>query len=541
MMRSLAPLGVAALVMLPRLASPQFGFLDDGLTLQTGREVAGRWSSVLHLIPETGRFFPAYWLAYSLLVAAVGVQPLAFFAANVLLLAVLLALLAHLVRSTGGTPGQAAVAMVVFAVSGPAIETFYTLSKAEALQLLWIGLSLLAAAAAARAESPVRRAGLLTLATAACVLAYATKETSVVLVPIALGWLLLERGATERSDTWRRFAASSMVISLLAAAAFFLLRSQYAALALGEGAYTRAYALASAGPALFRIVAWLARDFAFLLPLVVAALVLRGGAPSRRRAVRYAAIWMAGWLAVYLPWPATFGYHLLPFAFGAALLAGTLAGDVWGARDPASPGPRRRLAGALLGASALLWLVAVLNAAADARIQLAVDRVNADLVDFLGGLPAESRVVLNMAPVNEYHFELPMHLVEIKQRPDIVVEPPGPAPPPGPEAAEVFVVTAEMAHQPGPTVRIAPREAGVQRDHATLRALVGDRPELVYRTVRHTPVVEIGLQRLLCPLAVRPVLDATYCPRDRGLVDGRTFSYGWQVHRLARPAREGPR
>lgn len=34
---SLAPLAVAALVLLPRLASPQFGLLDDGLTLQTGR------------------------------------------------------------------------------------------------------------------------------------------------------------------------------------------------------------------------------------------------------------------------------------------------------------------------------------------------------------------------------------------------------------------------------------------------------------------------------------------------------------------------
>ena len=145
--RWLAPVAVAGLVMFPRLASPQFGLLDDGLTLQTGREVIGRWSSTLHLIPETGRFFPAYWLVYSAIVGIVGVRPLAFFAVNVVLLAGLLAFLARLVRLGRGTRLQAAVAAVLFALCGPTIEAFYTLSKAEPLQLTWIGISLLVSAA----------------------------------------------------------------------------------------------------------------------------------------------------------------------------------------------------------------------------------------------------------------------------------------------------------------------------------------------------------------------------------------------------------
>src|SRR5436190_20723467 len=70
-----APAALALLVRLPRLASPQFGLLDDGLTLQTGREVIGRWSSVLHLIPETGRFFPAYWLLYWLAIERGSARP----------------------------------------------------------------------------------------------------------------------------------------------------------------------------------------------------------------------------------------------------------------------------------------------------------------------------------------------------------------------------------------------------------------------------------------------------------------------------------
>src|SRR5947208_7442508 len=90
--RWLAPVAMAVLVMLPRLASPQFGLLDDGLTLQTGREVIGRWSSVLHLIPETGRFFPPYSLVYSVIFGIVGVRPLAFFPVHVLLFSRLLPL-----------------------------------------------------------------------------------------------------------------------------------------------------------------------------------------------------------------------------------------------------------------------------------------------------------------------------------------------------------------------------------------------------------------------------------------------------------------
>jgi hypothetical protein len=539
MVRSLGPLALAVLIMLPRLASPQFGLLDDGFTLQTAREVNGRWSSVLHLIPETGRFRPAYSLVYSAVFGVVGVRPLAFFTFNVLLFAGLLAILARLVRSSGGTRLQVAVAAVLFAVCGPAIETFYTLSKAESLQMTWIGLSLLATAASVAERRFPRRAGLIMLAAAASFLAHATKETSVVLIPIAVGWLMIEWWAIKKPESCTRFAGTYAVINVVAAATFAALRWYYGAAGLAEGWYTRAYVLHSGtvGPALFRISAWLVRDFAFLLPLLaVGFLSLPGARVAARRPLLYASVWMGGWLAVYLPWPATFEYYLLPFAFGAAALAGMVVGDACDLRRPEHPVTRRRLAWSVLVASGLLWCVAIVNAITDARVQLAVDRANAALVDFLGGLPSRSRVVANMSPVNEYHFELPMHLSEIKRRPDIVLEQPAQVTPRGSSPADVFVVTPEMANQPGPTVRIALHEPGVRADNAMLSALLTGPADLVYRTAAHTRIVELGIHRLLCHLAVRPIIDASYCPRDRGLIYRRTFSYGWQVHRLLRPA-----
>lgn len=506
-------LALAALVMLPRLASAQFGLLDDGLTLQTGREMHGHWGRVLYLIPETGRFFPAYWLTYSVIWSVVGGRALAFFVVNVLVLAGLLAMLARLVRLGGGTRSAAVVAAIVFAFCGPAIEAFYTLSKGESLQLAWIGVSLLCtAASAAHARWSVLRTGWVALAALALVFAYATKETAVVLIPIALGWLAIESRSTPVNPCVARFAATYLVLAVVAGALFAALRWQFAALTLAEGSYTRAYGLHAVGFALFRTAAWLLRNFAFVLPLLVVAVVRY----PARRIILYAIVWMVGWLGVYLPWPATFEYHLLAFAFAAALLAGIVAADLWTA-------PGRWAARAVLFVSVLLWCVATVNAATDARVQLAVDRANADVVDFLGGLPPNSRVVLNMEPRNEYYFELPMHLAEIEKRPDIVFVPRGA------QARGDFVLTPEMANQPGPTVRIALHEAGVRRDNSALATLAAGRAR-VYHAVQQTDVLEVGLQRLLCRLPGAPTFDPAYCPSDRGLIYRRTFSYGWQVH-----------
>ena len=531
-----APAALALLVMLPRLASPQFGLLDDGLTLETGREMIGRWSGVLALIPETGRFFPAYWLVYSAVFAVVGVRPLAFFVVNVAVLAGLLAVLTRLVRLSGGTAMQVAVALVVFATCGPAVEAFYTLSKAEPLQMIWIGVTLLATAAAVGDSRWGRRAAFGVLAASTSLLAFATKETSVALIPISLGWVVIEWASGTRRPA-ARFATTFAAINVMAAAAFVALRWRYAARPLAEGWYTRAYSFApeTLGPAIFRIAAWIVRDFAFLLPLLAVAVVLlvQRDAPARR-AILYACVWMVGWLAVYAPWPATFEYYLLPFAFGAAIFAGAAVGGLARAGAPAVSSVTRRAVWSALAASGLLWMAAVVNAAADGRVQLAVDRANTDAVDFLAGLPRGGRIVLNTTDAVEYIYELPMHLSEIKRRPDLVVEPVGMAPG-APSTADVVVATPTVTNRPGPTVRLAVYESGARRDLSRLGEMLRDGGELIYTTEQRVRVVELGLQRLLCRVARRPFIDPSYCQTDRGLVHAATFVYAWQVHRLSSP------
>ena len=132
-------------------------------------------------------------------------------------------------------------------------------------------------------------------------------------------------------------------------------------------------------------------------------------------------------------------------------------------------------------------------------------------------------------------IELPMHLVEIKRRPDLIVHHVGAFHTDRRLPASVFVVTPTMANQPGPTVRIAVHEPGVTRDGMRLSELLRGGGELVYTTQRQARLLELGLHRPLCRLARRPFIDVTFCAGERGVVDGRTFIYGWQVHRLTRP------
>jgi hypothetical protein len=531
---------LALLVMLPRLAAPEFGLLDDGLTLQTGREVFGHWWSVVHLIPDTGRFFPAYWFVYAIVFAVVGAHPLAFFAVILLLFACLLAILTRAIQIGGGTPLQAGVAAVLLAACGPAVEAFYTLSKAEPLQMIWIGIALLATAASAASSQRPRTVALVALAVGALAFAYATKETSVALIPIGIAWVAIERWSSrERGAHWR-FACTFLAVNLVAAALFAWLRWSFAPLALAQGWYTRAYSLNldTVGPSLFRTASWLIRNFAFLLLLVpIAALSRVRGYLPPRRLLLYACAWVIPWLAVYLPWPATFEYHLLPFAFGAAVLGGAIAvalHDV-GRRDPSVW--MRRAAWSLLTLAALLWLMTVVNAATDARVQLAVDRANTRLVEFLAGLPAGSRVLVNSPASNEYVYELPLHLAEIKRRPDIAVEHIA-RPTFGARPREVFAVSLEAANQPVPTVRVILDRPAGERADAVLAAVREGRAERVYSHEERAAVLELGVHRLLCRVARPRLIDYSYCGTGRGVIFRRTFSYRWQVHRLPQGALE---
>ncbi|MGH9365263.1 MAG: hypothetical protein ACRD1B_08380, partial [Thermoanaerobaculia bacterium] len=282
-----SPVVVAFFVMLPRLLSPQFGLLDDGLTLIAVAHISDTWTAAFTMALGDGRFFPSYYLFFYLVHALVGPSPSLFFAVTYAVFAATTAGLIGLVRLMGGTAFQAWAAGIFFVVSRPAVGSFYTLSKAEPLQLLWVVISLLLAAVGVRSQNRWTRVAWLAATTGALLLADTSKETGVVTVAIAVGWLAVGRLCLHPARdapyvAWRRWY---VLASLLAAAGFFVLRAYFGAPSLSQRGYTRLYRLevTTVLSSLVDTLAFLPPDLAYVAPLAILAVVLRITRPRPQR------------------------------------------------------------------------------------------------------------------------------------------------------------------------------------------------------------------------------------------------------------------
>ncbi|MEN6408363.1 MAG: hypothetical protein ABFD44_01460 [Anaerolineaceae bacterium] len=267
------PLIVCILVMLPRLLSPQFGMLDDGATLtQAARISAGDLS--LNYDGDTGRFRPMYWLVPALVYRLAGANPFAFFAANLAVLLVITAAATALARRLGATNVQAAAVGVLFALSGAAMENFYTLSKGEPLQLMWLLLALLASTPMLNPQASIKTLVSRTLLSGLLVFfAIISKETSLVILAVTGGWLVMELLTarwTHRPPRWRWFG-SLLAASLVGAIAYAITRAALAPFGLGGGSYTGGYVFTAAAvkASVVRWAGWLLRDDPHLLPLIL--------------------------------------------------------------------------------------------------------------------------------------------------------------------------------------------------------------------------------------------------------------------------------
>lgn len=535
-----SPVLACLLIMLPRFLSPQFGLLDDGVTISAARHViAGDWS-IWNMGADagTGRFRPAYWLAYSAVYRLSGDDPFLFFLANGLVFAGITLGLVCLTRATGGRRLQAAVAGLLFALSGPAVETFYTLSKGEPFQLLWLVGSLLVIAALPHLRSTVGKAGVLLLAAVLVFLADATKETSLAMIPVSLAWCLAAWFRRRNTHERRGFEARSayLLATVMATVVYLGLRAYFVRQATPADNYAAHYGLQlsqilATG---FRWAGWLMHDFPYMVP-VVGLLgvfwVLRKKAPQGGLLFD-AFLWMGGWVLVFLPWGApTVEYFLLPFAAGCSVFSGILIGRS-GRAVPQAGKTEWSFGVTGLVLAAGLFLTTLPNNASNGQQQLAVDAANADMLDYLAStLPQGSMVIVNIQDPNEYVAEIALHLDVIRGRPDLVVNhfsyqeall--------SPEVDPPYVVLApSVENQPRLAVRMGVIEPTVRQWNESMLQFLGGSLEVEYETERRFRLLTVDLLRVFCPLF--PARE--YCHVAGPAIDRRLFSYGWTVYRLA--------
>lgn len=530
------PVALCLLLMLPRLADAQFGFLDDGRAISVAEAMLdGNWD-YLDEDYQRGRSRPLYWIAFGLGYAVVGGQPLWFFLGNTLVLAGAAWILIRLVLELGGSDRQAWSSGLFFALSGPIIENFYTLGKGETWQVLFMAAALLLAVVSIRSGRLGRAAAVILgalLTLAACLI----KETTLALIPISLAWWVLawlgrRRGLAD-SGSGEQAAGLYALASLAGGGLFFTWRSVFLTAGLTGVGYTARFGLET-GQIVNGVVrwgGWLLRDDLWLVPLGLAALI--ACAVLRRwRACGlgwFAGVWMAAWLGLYLPWDFVVGYYLLPFAAGAAVLAGVLFDETW--RLLAHPNRAWRAAAlAALVVAGVLLLGSLANNAASASVQLAQDSANAAMLRYVAeNAPPGSAVIVNIQLPNEYVVEMQLLLTDFYDRPDLdfnyyqqqdfnQMASQYPA---------LYLLVPELENQPRMTVRMGLQEENQQIWNASIPPVTPQYWETAFQVARQPWLLTVDYPRLLCPIIYRQ----NYCSAEGGLVYLRQFGYQWNVYR----------
>ena len=531
-----APIVVCVLVMLPRLLSPQFGLLDDPRMLHGASQIAGGvWDMASEY--ESGRYRPAYWLAWSLVYRLAGNTSLVFYVANLLVFTWITAGLMWFVRLQGGSRVQAWVSGILFALSGPAVEGFYTLSKGEGLQLMWIVACLVLTSWVPRLNGWLRKGAAIAGAALAAWGALSSKETSLAILPFAGAWLLLawmNRGREGgRSQVQSELAL--LAASVIALVAFLVLRSQALGAVLSAGSYTTRYSLEpgrllSSGT---RLLGWLLRDFPYAIPLGVYLLFGWHERDARSRFLALSGlVWAGLFTAVFLPWPWTDEFYLLPAAAGFALFGGACAGVLLcGHRNEGSPG--RLFIGATVAASIALLLATVPNNVASARIQLVVDTANSEmLAEVAGRLPAGAVLAVNVPEGAEYYSQLQLDLVDRYGRGDLEIRPQGGLAdvPEDRSGRPVFILSPVLAGLPYFTVRVGVSEADTAAWIEDLAARLGPRSQMVFGNAHRAGWLNVNLPALLCSV----VPGKAYCSVPRDVFEVGVFAFGWRLESLGR-------
>jgi hypothetical protein len=427
-------------------------------------------------------------------------------------------------KREGAGKVRASLAGTLFVLSGPVVESFYTTTKIEPLQVLLILGTITLASLTATAGNLARIILLAVLTGLAAFLAYLCKETTLVMLPIILAWLAgawLWKASRLRKNT----LAVLLAAFTAAALGFWLARGHYV-ISQGPG-YAAQYhvQLAQILQTAYRWGGWLIRDFPYLLPcLLFLGWRLWRRRPGLQAGLLFASgVWMAGWAAIFMPWIFTVEYYILPFAAGCAVFSGLLIGDMLDlARSPARN--ERRWGAVVLALALLLFATTLPNNYSNGRLQLVIDAENERLLDWLAAsVPHDGRVLINLDTSNAYVDHIQRHLQVVRGRDDIIVLPFS-----GNDAmAGDYILSFSIRNQPMFFVRLGTEEHSARVLNSRLSDYLGSATQPLYSTQASYRQLNINLVRLACP-----AVQLDFCADSTPLIDTRPLTYGGAVYQV---------
>ena len=519
--------------MLPPLRAAYFGLLDDAVTLYINPFIWKDPVTILHQSQGYGRFIPGYFAYIAILGHFAGQNALRWHFASLVLLFTNAILIYHYVHQRSLQRSVGFISALIFLISAPVFENFYTIAKFETVMLVWILIAMNLGVYFSRTRRSAPKLILFTGMTLSFFLSFTIKETALTMIPICLGWLVSSVIWKEDSNGIDRRARSFIFSScLLAGIVLIALRQQFAPLGeISSGAYTSRY-IFEIGQISEQSLRWLgrcARDYIFLVPLLT---VLLSKRIRRRIAPGLLAepfIWMMGWIAIYLPWYTLDLYYTLPFSFGVAMLAGLL---IWASVQELSQASYKSkiLPITALVATSALGLLVLVNNWMNGQIQIIYDRQNWLLIESLAKLPEQSQIFFN-APDSEYILDSKFFLNKLLGRPDLTIDVLDYRKPVERKDTHFYVVLPIFENEIFPSVRNSNSAPGAQSWNSCFEDFQNDRADVIYRQIDRLQRVDFGFNRLLPGLGIRDLL-SIYPKKSDPFLLVKDLKYGWKVDEM---------
>jgi hypothetical protein len=416
-------------------------------------------------------------------------------------------------------------------------ENYYTLSKPEPALVFFLAVSafFLFKSFQVSATSGSIPRSFLVLSSVFVGLTYFTKETSVVMLPISIALVFITLRCAKPT---RNTAIAFSIANIVWFCCYLVLRTAAHTYSISEGNDSLHYStgLNQIYPSVVDALAWIIRDFAYAIPLILAASLFvrrRHGQAGARLVLGYGAVFSLGWILIMLPWHSSLEYYLLPLTLGVAMMVGASLEIVRRGVGSRASASRVGLGAALLS-SLVLWPVPLTNGFTNARVQLAVDAVNVGLLEELArALPSGGNVLIDLPEGNEYVFEIGVQLQVLYERSHLQVAELSKSRPIA--DSEALIVIPQVTNRQVVMPRIAAFGDSANPVFAAFRRSLSVEPTRAFARVRQVGLLFVAPEEAMCNLlrgmgATVGVL----CQDPKLFIDQRTFTYGWELYRLAR-------
>jgi len=521
------PLILTFLIMLPRLLYPSFGLLDDGTMFARAQEtLSGDFSTPFDT--GAGRFRPVTGIINAINYLIGKYNPFWHFINMALVFLAIQVLIVIVMKEIKIPIPGIILSIICFALGGTIVESFFTLSKHETIQTLWIMLSLLFLVLFSKHEKNKLRLFFLVLSGLFASLAFLTKETTFAMVLIAGGWWMLT--LIKKSDFSTKFRKTTfiyLVIVGIGAILYFGFRKLTPTAEIASGTYSTNYSFAIRGilSNTFRWMHLLLHYFPYLIPVLFGGSIFLLGQWKKKLdsvdiLMVFSAWWGICWFAIFIPWKYAESYYLLPFSLGAAVFVGLYIYKIFSTKVSAD-----FLQKSLASITLLLFILTIPNFITNGKIQIAMDKVHQETLKYVSNtLEQNGRLLINIQKDNEYYQGVQYFLSDYYHRADVSLETVASVSV-GNNDLQTLIIVPSVTNQPILTPRMNIIEESQTDWNQILYSNLGDGYSLKNVGEEQIHLFNINFSNILCPV----LGERNYCVNHEPIVDTRVMTYRWDV------------